>query len=278
MKNLVADKSRLKTLLIAIVVLFTVGVIGLVLSARYIAKALVVSYSDPIPQQLPTIQISRGEVKQLKQKWETFKEALRDGANSERLELSAKELNVMLLTDPEINKFQGKVVLSIDHQNVINALLSSDESLQYLKGNFHVEVRKGRIYADLSLPLEAIGLGEYGNRYVNARGEIIAKLRGQKLTVNMIPSEISGKELPAMVLDRVKELDLYELFVAPHPVYGRLGARIKSLEVDGDRIYLELTEEKRSLNLLPGLKVDRGKKAKEAFEELKDLKDEAPAD
>jgi hypothetical protein len=251
MKSLISRRSPILWVLGLILAGLIIGIAALFFTVQYFGKSIVVKYTDPLPRELPTVEVTRGEIKVLKNKWENFKQALKVGATSEKLELTSTELNVMLLTDPELNKFQGKVVLSIGHENIVNALLADDESLHYLKGTFYVTVKDGRIYADVSLPFDAIGLGDFGDRFVNASGELKTRLVGQKLEVRLDPKEINGEVLPGMVLNRVKELDLYELFVKNHPVYGRLGSRIKSIEVEDDQILLELTKGNGPLPVLP---------------------------
>ena len=276
MKSLVANKSRVMWVLGLIAVGFIIGIVALFFAIRYVGNSLVVKYSDPMPREMPTLKVTGGEIKVLKNKWTNFKEALKVGATSEKLELTSNELNVMLLTDPELNKFQGKVVLSIGHQNIVNALLADDESLQYLQGSFYVTVKNGRIFAEVSLPFKALGLAEYGDRFVNASGEISVRLVGQRLVVKLDPKEINGEVLPGLVLDRVRELDLYELFVMNHPVYGKLGSRIKSIEVDKDQVLLELTKGSGPLPVLPGDTRRSSSSSKKAVDEIRKLRSGPP--
>ncbi len=273
MKSLVANKSRITVILGVLAIGLIVGLIGIFFAVRFALDAIMVKYTDPLPREMPVVEVTRGEIKQLKHKWTNFKEALKVGASSEKLELTSNELNVMLLTDEELNKFKGKVVLSIDHQNIVNALLAEDESIQRLQGNFYITVEDDRVLADISMPIKSLGLSDYGDRYVNATGELDISFVGSRLQVRMNPKEINGEQLPDIVLNRVRELDLYDMFVRDHPVYGRLGARIRSIEIKGDKIHLELTEGSGPLPSLARDANDRRQSSRETLKEIKDLRD-----
>ena len=273
MESLVVKKSQVLWILGLILAGFITGIAVLFFTIQYVGKSIVVKYTDPLPRELPIVEVTQGEIKVLKNRWENFKQALKVGANSEKLELTSTELNVMLLTDPELKNSKGKAVMSIGHENISNAFLAGDESLQNLKGTFYFTIKNGRIYADFSLPFEAIGLGDFGDRFVNASGELVTSLVGQKLEVRLDPKEINGEVLPEIVLNRIKGLDLYELFVRDHPVYGGLGSRIKSIEVEDDLIQLELTKGNGPIPVLPSdSRREEIEAAAESIEEIRTLK------
>jgi len=251
-----------------------IALVGLFFGIQYAISKAVGTYTDPMPREMPVVEVTGKDLKVLKNRWTNFKEALKVGASSEKLELTSHELNVMLLSDEEINRFKGKVVLSIAHQNIVNALLAEDEAMQQLQGNFYVTVQDGKILADISMPLKSLGLNNYGDRYINASGELMVTFTGQRLRVTMNPEEINGENLPDLVLKRVRELDLYEMFVKPHPVYGKLGARIKAVEVLEDTVELELTPGSGPLpSLARDAADDRNRDNQQTVDEIKKLRD-----
>src|ERR1041384_6457145 len=105
----------------------------------YYVKHLINEYTDTKPISMPAVQLSDAEVKILRERVDTFDKAVKAGKHVEPLILTADEINALIAKN---NKSASPILLYF---------------------NFNED----RVQAQLSLPLDGIGIGMLRGRYFN---------------------------------------------------------------------------------------------------------------
>jgi hypothetical protein len=161
--------------LVIILVAFLIGL--------YQLKRMLNFYTDAHPVPLPTVQISPAEFEQLRQRIETFQDAVRTGRPTEPLSLTADEINAYIQNEPNLAKAKGKVYLTIE-------------------GN--------RLKSQVSLPLEELGLRLFRGRYLNGTGIFNVGLQKGNLGITPDVIVVKGKPLPGVYMDKIRSQNLAE--------------------------------------------------------------------
>jgi hypothetical protein len=161
--------------LLIILVAFLIGL--------YQLKKMLNFYTDAGPTPLPTAHLSPAEMEQLKQRIETFQDAVRGGRPTPPLALTSDE---------------------------INAFIQTDTNLARLKGKLHVTVEGDRLKGQVSLPLDELGLRIFRGRYLNGSGIFAISLQKGNLVVNADSIVVKGKPLPGVYMDKIRSQNLAE--------------------------------------------------------------------
>jgi hypothetical protein len=161
--------------LVIILVAFLIGL--------YQLKRMLNFYTDAHPVPLPTVQISPAEFEQLRQRIETFQDAVRTGRPTEPLSLTADEINAYIQNEPNLAKAKGKAYLTIE-------------------GN--------RLKSQVSLPLEELGLRLFRGRYLNGTGIFNVGLQKGNLVITPDVIVVKGKPLPGVYMDKIRSQNLAE--------------------------------------------------------------------
>lgn len=159
--------------LLAILIAFLLGL--------YQLKRMLNFYTDTHPVQLPSVQMSAGEIEAVKQRIENFQDAVRTGRPTEPLALNGDEINAMIQNDPNLAAANGKVYVAIDGNTL-----------------------KGQI----SLPLDQLGLHIFRGRYLNGSGTFAVGLHNGGLLVTAQTLVVKGKPLPGVYLDKIRSQNL----------------------------------------------------------------------
>jgi hypothetical protein len=159
--------------LVAILVAFLLGL--------YQLKRMLNFYTDTRPTPLPAVQMTSGEMEQVKQRVETFQDAVRAGRPTEPLTMTADE---------------------------INAFIATDSNLARVKGKLYVTIEGDRLKGQVSVPLDDLGLGIFRGRYLNGTGTFEIGLRNGGLVVTADTLVVKGKPLPAVYMDKIRSENL----------------------------------------------------------------------
>jgi hypothetical protein len=147
----------------------------------YQLKKMLNFYTDAQPAPLPTVQMPQAEIDQLRQRVETFQDAVRTGRPTEPLSLSSDEINAYIQTEPSLMKAKGKVYVTIE-------------------GN--------RLKGQVSLPLDDLGLRLFRGRYLNGSGIFAVSLQKGSLVVTPESIVVKGKPLPGVYMDKIRSQNL----------------------------------------------------------------------
>jgi hypothetical protein len=149
----------------------------------YQFKRMLNFYTDSQPAQLPSVQLSVAEMEQLKQRIESFQDAVRSGRPTPPLTLTSDEINAFLQTDTNFARVKGKLYVAIE-------------------GN--------RLKGQVSVPLADLGLGIFRGRYLNGTGIFAVGLQKGNLIVTPDVLAVKGKPLPAVYMDKIRSQNLAE--------------------------------------------------------------------
>ena len=159
--------------------------LGLVLTALMVGlhyvKKLVNQYTDSRPMELQTVQMSKGEVDQLKQRFKAFQQAVREHLPAQPLELAADDINALIASGPE---------------------------RQALKGKFYVSLEGDQLKGDVSLPLRDVGLSMFNGRYLNGSATFNLSFRNGALSVTPQTIIVKGKALPEVYMQEIRKENL----------------------------------------------------------------------
>ena len=147
----------------------------------YQLKKMLNFYTDSRPLPLPTVQMSEGEKEQLRQRSESFQDAVRSGRPTPPLSLSPDEINAFIQTDPNLARVKGKIYVSIEGD---------------------------RLKGQMSFPLDDLGLRIFRGRYLNGTGIFAVGIQNGMLIVTPESLEVKGKPLPAVYMDKLRSQNL----------------------------------------------------------------------
>ncbi|NOZ22727.1 MAG: hypothetical protein GXP25_16740 [Planctomycetes bacterium] len=136
------------------------------------------SYTSDKPMDIPTVEATADEYTALKARVEAFTKAIDEGKSAE-IELSARDINILIAQDPDWKEVKGKAFVKIE----------GDE-----------------VKADASIPL-----GEFPGfkgRYLNGTIGLNISLENNLLVVKPKTVVVKGKALPKQVMDALREQNL----------------------------------------------------------------------
>ncbi len=165
--------------LIAIVCML--AILGALLLGVHTFKRMLNTYTDTTPMPLPTVQMSPAQIAQVQQRVDEFRDRLRAGLRTSPLALTADDLNALVASSPDLKAAKGKVYVSIE---------------------------ANRLRAQVSLPLEDVGLPRFRGRYLNGIANLGISLRDGILDVTAQNIVVHGKPLPAPYMNRIRRENL----------------------------------------------------------------------
>jgi hypothetical protein len=188
-----------------VLVLLLGGYLGL----RY-AKGLVNQLTDTKPVPLPTVQLPEEQLFQLRDRVDTFRQAVRDGEITEPLELSSDELNALIETDP---------------------------ALVALKHRLYVSINGNQLGAQISFPAEDLGLDALSGRFINAVGVFTIGLTNNELRINAESLIARGKPVPRNIMRQIAAQNLATKF-NEDPKAGAGLRKLESIEVKDGKLVI----------------------------------------
>src|SRR5258708_38584961 len=102
-------------------VLFLLVVVTAFFTVRYAIhriNAALAEYTDTAPMPLPKVEMSPGELEQLKKRLAAFNESSEARTNTPPLILTAREINVLLAGSPEMQGFKNRFYVSIETNQI----------------------------------------------------------------------------------------------------------------------------------------------------------------
>jgi hypothetical protein len=147
----------------------------------YQLKKMFNQYTDNQPMPLPALQMSQPEIEQTQRSVEGFLDAVRAGRSTPPLALTGDEINAIIAANPDLRALRNKV---------------------------YVSIRGNQLKAQVSVPMEEIGLPRFKGRYLNGTATLAVSLQNGMLV--LIPQEIvaKGKPLPEWYMSRIRRQNL----------------------------------------------------------------------
>jgi len=162
-------------------VVLLVMVLGALLLGLHYMKKMVNRYTDVKARELPTLQMSQAEMAQVKQRLESFQQAVREQRATKPLTLTADDINALIATGGDQQSLKGKVYVTLDGDQV-----------------------KG----ELSVPLQDVGLSMLRGRYLNGTATFNLSFREGKLSVTPQTIQVKGEPLPEVYLREIRKQNL----------------------------------------------------------------------
>ena len=156
-------------------------VLGALMVGLHYVKTLVNRYTDTKPMELPTVQMSQAEAAQVKERFESFQQAVRERRATKPLVLSADDINALITSGGEQQAWKGKVYVSLDGDQ--------------LKG-------------EVSVPLQDVGLSMFAGRYLNGSATFNLSFRDGRLSVTPQTILAKGQPLPDVFMQQIRKQNL----------------------------------------------------------------------
>lgn len=161
-------------------VLLAIVLAALMIGLHYVKK-MINQYTDTRPMELPTVQMSQGEIDKLKQRFNAFRQAVREQLPAQPLELTADDINALIASGPE---------------------------RQVLKGKFYVSMEGDQLKGEVSVPLRDVGLSMFKGRYLNGSATFNLSFRNGALSVTPQTIIVKGKALPEVYMQEIRKENL----------------------------------------------------------------------
>ncbi len=170
-------------------------------------------YTDTEPVELPIVEASREEVDHVFERVAAFGEALQQGGQPPPLELTARDINILIQRHPEIADLTEGAVHVIIEDDVIHGRISLPlgDYADMFKGRwlngsavFQVDISAGRLQVFME---SAIVRGE------PLSGEIMTALRGENLA-----KSVSRDEETAAIFRTLASIVVQEGILTVYPI------------------------------------------------------------
>lgn len=144
-------------------------------------RSMLNNYTDTQPMPLPEVPVSPAVLDQLLRRVEDFRDDLRAGRTPPPLILSAPEVNALIANDPELKPLRGK---------------------------FYVLLNSNQMRAQVSLPMEDLGLIRFRGRYLNGTASLEIALHKGILFVFATDFTAKGRPVPAAYMNVIRRQNL----------------------------------------------------------------------
>ncbi|HRZ37059.1 MAG TPA: hypothetical protein P5534_11930 [Candidatus Paceibacterota bacterium] len=170
---------------LTLVVVVILGLAGLYLGVRSVAKQVIQRYTDSSPMTLPAVEISAEEAAAAQQQFKAFQSALDAGTPAEPLVLGGNEINALIAAAPDFAMLKDRVHIAIDGDQV-----------------------KGQI----SYPLDELPLPWFARmargRYLNGSAGLSASMTNGALLVTIQSLEVKGEAVPEQFMAGLRQQNL----------------------------------------------------------------------
>ncbi len=158
-----------------------VAILIAVLVGIHMFKKVIAQYTDTKPMPLPALQMTPDQIQAVRQRYETFRDAVSAGRPTPPLTLNSDE---------------------------VNALIAGDPNFSALKGKAYVKIEDSHLNAQLSVPMDQIGLSMFKGRYLNGAGTFAVSLTNGLLDIYPREISVKGKPLPETYMEKLRTQNL----------------------------------------------------------------------
>ncbi len=199
--------------LVIIMSLMILAIYGLKVGATYAMNGLVDNFTETTPRALPTVTLDEPALVNIRERFARFQQAIEERSqDATRLELTADELNALILDAPEFEDLAGKV---------------------------YFQFETNRLRGEISIPLDELDLGRDETLYLNGSAVFDAAIKETGPWISIESIEINGNPLP----DVIRQALLNKNILADakiDPETKRLIESLKTFEIREDTLVLEL--------------------------------------
>jgi hypothetical protein len=193
------------------IVMAVLLIIALAVGAFFVMRffsGVVEQWTSPAPMELPKVQIPEEGRQAVRDRVDDFRKAIEAGTAAEPLVLTSDDLNALIEENPD---FKGKIFAKIEGD---------------------------KLKAQVSIPLDRLGIGMLKGRYLNGEAELKASLSNGVLVVTLDSLEVNGKRPPENFLQGLKNQNLAK-DAYNNPKNAEMIRRFESLEIKDGKIILK---------------------------------------
>jgi hypothetical protein len=188
------------TLIVVVLLLAVLGVLILV----YFQKSL----TDTNPASLPTSHVSEEQSRQLRERVDSFRDAVQ----------SHRQVPPLILTSDEVN-----------------ALIATDPDCEPMKNHLHVNFEGNFAKAQFSFPTEQLGLPK--GRYLNGTGTFTLSLRNGVLRLNAKDLLVKRRALPKDIAKHFENKNLADA-INENPRAQAAFDRLQGIEIKDSKLVI----------------------------------------
>lgn len=177
---------------------------------RYV-RHLVYEYTDSKPIEVATLRLSDAEMTNLQARVKTFNDSME----------SNKPVGPLVLTADEINALVNK------------AAKTNAEPSPRLYFSFNDD----RVQAQLSIPLDGVGLKMLRGRYFNGSGDLSFSLNNGKMVLNVKSLSVKGKPVPEQWMQGIRSQNLADTWTN-NPDFGDAFSRLESIRIHDGKLII----------------------------------------
>ena len=146
-------------------------------------KKMMNQFTESKPMALPTVSLSASQMDALRQRVNTFSNAVSTGKTASPLVLNSDE---------------------------VNALIADSQGGTNLSGKVYVLFQDDKVKAQVSLPMGDTGIRLFKGRYLNGDATLSVSLRQTNLAVFINDVNVKGKPLPAVYMQTIRQINWAE--------------------------------------------------------------------
>ncbi len=181
------------------------GLLGL-----YQLRRMLDRYTETQPMPLPAVEVAPEKLQQIQRRVEAFRDDLRAGRYPPPLALTSEEINALISHDPELQSLSGKVFV-------------------VLEGD--------RLLAQISLPLQELGLPRFKGRYLNGKGDFSLALNKGTLDIHALDLTVKGQPVPPTYMNAIRKHNLAD--TANENARASVGLNLlQSIEIRDSKVIL----------------------------------------
>lgn len=194
------------------------AVLGLALTVAFFAWrtcSRVSRFVAPEPQPLPQVAVVAAEAAAVRQRIDTVADRVAAGRPVEA-SFTAHEINQAIATDPRLAGLHGRV--------------------------FVKEIAGGIIRVQTAMPLRDLGLDtpSLADRYFSGTLHLELRTDVTGPVLRVVHLEQDGEPAPGVILDQLRQRNLYQDIAAKYPEIREVGARVRELGLADGMLHLEL--------------------------------------
>lgn len=227
--------------------MFTVlAMIGVGFGTYYFLTSQVAKYTDTQAAEIPIVEMEDEELEQLQLRIESFTNQIKSESDKDseatgpENTAATADTNDSESTDPpgrvENENAPEPVQELVLTATEINSLISSDDQL---RGRVFVRIEDGRVFGEVSFPMDKIPGGK--GRFFNADAEFDVAMNDGVLEVRLTDANVKGQRIPDAVLEGFAQENLAKDLYKDRE-NAKMLRKFKSIEVVDDSIVLKLRE------------------------------------
>lgn len=177
---------------------------------RYV-RHLVNEYTDSKPIEVATLHLSDAEMRNLQARVKGFNDAV------------------------ESNRPVGPLILTADE---INALVNrSTKTNSEPMPRLYFSFNEDRVQAQVSIPLDGIGLQMLHGRYFNGSGDLSFSLNNGRVVLNVKSLSVKGKPVPEQWMQGIRSQNLADAWTN-NPDFGDAFSRLQAIRIHDGKLII----------------------------------------